>query len=336
MEDIIIHQKNGLGIIEFNREKKLNSLNLNMIHQMTHILEDWEKDSSINRVLIKGRGERAFCAGGDIVALYQEMKNNKKPKNNFFKYEYKLDLKIHRYSKPICSLGNGLVMGGGLGIFRGSKFKVTTSESKLAMPEISIGLFPDVGATYFLNQLPEPWGYLMGLTGLQIKGFWAKNLGLADYLIGPEHFETIEQKLGEVEEPKSFLEKLEHRPSAKEEEEFEELHQEVSLMKIETLEQLNDMAKNYSGHPALEKAFATYLSGSPTSAAVIDRQLRKGKALTLEQAFEREERMAECFMKQHDFKEGIRALLIDKDKRPRWRPSTLEQVSPPLVDSHFS
>lgn len=336
MEDIIIRQKKGLGIIELNREKKLNSLNLNMIHQMTRILEDWERDSSVNRVVIKGKGEKAFCAGGDIVALYQEMTHHKKPKDNFFKHEYQLDLKIHRYSKPICSLGHGLVMGGGLGIFRGSKFKVATPSSKFAMPEISIGLFPDVGATYFLNQLPEPWGYLMGLTGLQLKGLWAKNLGLADYLIDPRHFESIEESFGEVEEPRSFLEQLELNPSTQEQEEFEDLHQEVSLMKIDSLEQFNELAKNYSGHPALEKAFATYLSGSPTSAAVIDRQLKKGKKLTLEQAFEKEERMAECFMKQHDFKEGIRALLIDKDKKPRWRPSTLEQVSPPLVDSHFS
>jgi enoyl-CoA hydratase/carnithine racemase len=336
MEEVIIGQKNGLGIIELNREKKLNSLNLNMIHQMTRILEDWERDSSINRVLIKGKGHKAFCAGGDIVALYEEMAHNKKPKENFFKYEYNLDLKIHRYSKPICSLGHGLVMGGGLGIFRGSKYKVVTPDSVLAMPEIAIGLFPDVGATYFLNRMPGPWGYLMGLTGLQLKGLWAKDLGLADYLVDPKSFEDIEREFGQVDEPKIFFKELEIQPSTKEQEDFEQLHEEVSMMNIESLEHLNEISKNYSGHQALEKAFENYRKGSPTSAAVIDRQLRRGKNLTLEQAFEKEERMAECFMKQHDFKEGIRALLIDKDKKPRWRPSTLEQVSPPLVDSHFS
>lgn len=336
MEDVIISQQNGLGIIEFNREKKLNSLNLAMIQHVTRILEDWERDSSINRVLIKGKGSKAFCAGGDIVALYQEMSHHKKPKDNFFKHEYYLDLKIHRYSKPICVLGRGLVMGGGLGIFSGAKFKVVTPDSLLAMPEISIGLFPDVGATYFLNQLPEPWGYLMGMTGLQIKGYWAKSLGLADYLVSVEGLEKIQVNMGGVEDPREFLEGLEVGPSLKEQEDFETLHHEVSMMKIESLEHFNEMAKSYSGHPALEKAFATYLKGSPTSAAVIDRQLMRGKRLSLEEAFAREERMAECFMKQHDFKEGIRALLIDKDKKPRWRPSTLEQVSPPLIDSHFS
>lgn len=336
-QEIVVHQSFGLCTIELNRPEKLNSLNLSMIRSLTKVIELAKEDSKTYLLYLKARGDRAFCAGGDILSLYQEMKNPMPQELSFFHEEYALDYLIHQLDKTLICYAAGICMGGGMGLFMGAKHRLVDETSLLAMPEISIGLFPDVGATYFLNQLPPPWGWVMGLTGLRVPGYIACKIGLADWLMEAQEKNKFETQLSAS--PQDYLELIKafsRELSEEEEQDFSILNKEIQAIDTSSLKKFDEQARKGAKHPLLQQAFKSYLNGSPTSAAVIFRQLKSGANLSLYEAFEREKRMAKSFMKQHDFKEGIRALLVDKDKNPQWRPSSLELVCDEVVNAHFS
>lgn len=336
-QEIIFQQHLGLCTLELNRPEKLNSLNLEMIRSLTKIFQMIEEDSQSSVVYLKAKGEKAFCAGGDILSLYQAMKETRHEEVSFFDEEYSLDYKIHSFKKPVLCYAGGICMGGGMGLFVGARHRIVDETTVMAMPEISIGLFPDVGATYFLNQLSSPWGMVLGLTGMRLPAYMAIKLGLADWLMNSGDKDKFEKEL--QDSPADYLEiikKYSQSLSADQEQDFHLLNQEMMSLDLSSLEAFHSQAKKGAQHPVLQQAFNLYLKGSPTSAAVIYRQLKTGAKLSMEQAFEREKRMAKCFLKHHDFKEGIRALLVDKDKNPQWRPSSLELVSDEVVNAHFS
>src|SRR5690606_34141466 len=200
---IISKSDNGIGHITLNSEKTLNALNQKMAEEMIDLLNQWENDPNISCIFLDASGERAFCAGGDIKNLYLALKDQKEEKINqtclnFFITEYTLDYKIHTYSKPIISWNTGITMGGGMGLMNGASHRIVTETSLLAMPEVSIGLYPDVGATYFFNQLPSGVGKFLGVTGARFNAGDAITLGLADYFLESNLKEVLLSKLKEI------------------------------------------------------------------------------------------------------------------------------------------
>ena len=197
MSLVLFEEKNGLGIITLNSPKSLNSLSTEMVELITPKLKEWENNSSIKAVLQKSSSEKAFCAGGDVVALYNSFKDRTENAADFFTKEYELDLLIHQYKKPIICFGHGIVMGGGIGIMNGSSHRIVTEKTKLAMPELTIGFFPDVGASYFLNKVPGRTGLFMALTGCRLTTADCLYTKMADSYVPFEKLGALEAALAE-------------------------------------------------------------------------------------------------------------------------------------------
>ena len=345
---ILTEEKNEIGIITLNNPKKLNSLNIEMINSMTSILKTWEEDDRIKIVFLKGSGEKAFCAGGDVVSLYKAMNKDREKAEEFFTQEYKLDHYFHQFKKPIICLARGITMGGGIGIMNGCSHRVVTETTKMAMPEITIGLFPDVGASYFLNNIPEKIGLFLGLCGARFNGNDALHLKMADYFINDIDSKALYEEIlntnwsSNNEENynistrvlKTFNDKAKpNRP----EKNIHPNQEEISkLTQFKNISDLDSFWQNYESKSHwINQSLQIYRSGSPTSAGVIFKQLSTEHNLSLEEAFKQELTMAKQFTKHHDFKEGIRALLIDKDGAPNWSPEKISSISNDLINIHF-
>ncbi len=335
--------------LTLNLEKSLNALNQEMIEAAIPLLEKWEKDPKVVGVVLQGAGEKAFCAGGDIRMLYEAMKTAPEGQvlagaSRFFRSEYTLDYLIHRFEKPILCLGHGIVMGGGLGLFAGASHRVLSEKSLLAMPEITIGLYPDVGASWFLNRMPPGVGLYLGLTGTRLRAGDCLFLGLGDYFIErAKHPQVLEDVLAESwsEEPAANHRQLakllkQHISKSPPSELRERLDLIRELVDCESAEEIWQSFESYTGSDewilAGKKAL---LGGSPTSACVIFEQLRRSKHLSLKECFEMEYHMSNQFARHPDFREGVRALLIDKDLKPQWTPRTIQEVRPEYVEAHF-
>ncbi len=334
-----------------NSEKSLNALNQEMIESLLEKLALWQDDDNIVTILLDSVGDRAFCAGGDIVQLYQAMSeapDSKQPYvEEFFTKEYRLDHMIHTYPKPIIVWGNGFVMGGGLGLMAGASHRVVTETSKVAMPEISIGLYPDVGATYFLNKMPDNLGLFLGLTAAQMNASDCLEVKLAD------HFLLHQQK-------SSLITALTTGDYTN-----DDLHQQVSniinglaqesigslplgnianhreaLLSVLSSKSLTDViaaiGSMESDDKWLVRAQRSLANGSAVSACILERQLLIGSALTLAQCFQLELSLSVRCGELGEFAEGIRALLIDKDNQPKWLYNTVENVDKQLIDKLFA
>lgn len=338
-----------VGVATLNLPATLNSLTLDMIRALQDKFDSWSRDPKIALIFLQGNGEKAFCAGGDIRRLYESITTkNFEGAEEFFYHEYRLDHWIHDSAKPIVVWGNGIVMGGGMGLMTGAAFRVVTETSKLAMPEISIGLFPDVGATYFLNRMPGRLGLFLALTAIRVTAGDAKALGLADFGIAHSQKDAVLKSLSEAtwseestlnrETLKALLTRFDEAsmtlmPTA-------EIWQ--NRERIENAlrgENIHHVADNFAlaaeKDPWLQKPYATFSKGSPTSAAVIFEQLKRGKSLSLAAVFQKEFEMASQFARHHDLREGIRALIIDKDNAPKWNPASLAAVSNALTEEHL-
>ena len=330
---VLIEKKNKVGLITLNSPATLNALNLEMIITMTNALLDWEKDPSVSQVVITSNSPKAFCAGGDVVSLYEAMVA-KKPAGDFFKYEYDLDLLIHKYKKPIICFTDGIIMGGGIGIMNGCSHRIVTEKSILAMPEITIGLFPDVGGTYFLNKMPKHMGLFFALSGARIGYGDAIYLKLADHYVESQSLPALlDEILLGLHDLREILSKYEKKATSEVKHKADEI---IQLANFEDVLELDKFWRSYeSADPWIQKAINTYKKGSPTSEAVIFEQLKRGEGLTIEEAFAMELKMARQFTLHHDFAEGIRALLIDKDQKPNWDPKTIDKVTDELIKEHF-
>lgn len=349
MTNIILSEiKNGVGIITFNSPKSLNSISLEMALAMTAQLNEWKNDNNVHCVFLQGN-EKAFCAGGDVRRLYQALIKTETGKISkdaleFFIQEYTLDYTIHTYPKPIVAWGDGIVMGGGIGLLVGASHRIVTEKSKLAMPEITIGLYPDVGGTWFLNRMPDRWGDYFGLTGARMNAGDAIYLGLADYFLSSELKEAVLEKMmvqkweENSEKNKTLLNHI-----------FESLNTSTSspvkehttfakkLLQIKSVEEFNQLLAYESMQDEwLAEGYKSFKAGSPTSAMVIFEQLKRGKNLSLEQVFCSELNLSVQFSLRSDFPEGVRALLIEKDLTPRWQPARLEDVTTTNVETYFT
>ncbi len=344
MDKVLFEIRNALGIITLNSPKTLNSLDKDMCIAMAEKLESWANDEKVKAIILKGEGEKAFCAGGDVVSLYKSMTSRDEYHKDFFKHEYKLDLMIHEYQKPILCFASGVVMGGGIGIMNGSSHRIVTETTMMAMPEITIGLFPDVGGSYFLNKMPGRLGLYLGLTGARFYAGDALYLNMADHFVKSEFLKDIQEHLEKYEftdDANSDVKEVILHFSNKSQKELKpsylkNIENEINqLVAGNSIEEVDANIRSYTGdEPNIQRAIKTYTSGSPNSAAVIFEQIQKGKGKTIQECFKMEGKMALQFGESKDFPEGVRALLIDKDKNPNWEFKSVKEVG--SVEKYFS
>lgn len=337
-----------IGFATLNAAPSLNALSLNMAQRLLAQLRAWRDDPSIACVVLQGAGDKAFCAGGDIVALYEWMTAaDFESVERYFIAEYTLDYFLHCFRKPVLCWGHGIVMGGGLGLMVGSSHRVVTESSRVATPEVSIGLYPDVGASWFLPRMPGRTGLYIGLTGVHLNAADAMFASLADYFLPNserENFFSQVVSLPWTDSPRAnhhvlsqLLRNQRRRHAAPESnlrtrfDLIEEITDHDSVEQI--LEALD--ARSLS-EPWLAHAAQTLRAGSPTSAKVIFEVYRRAARLSLKEAFALELGLTMQVTQHPDFREGIRARLIDKDNQPRWSPATLTDVSDSYVEEHFA
>lgn len=343
-----------IGFAMLNAEKTLNALNLDMIRLLDPQLRRWAADPRIACVVLHGAGAKAFCAGGDVRSLREAiLAHRDSPAPNpraqaFFAEEYRLDYLIHTYAKPILAWGGGIVMGGGLGLLAGASHRVVTETSRIAMPEITIGLYPDVGGSWFLRRMPGRTGLFLALTGAALNGGDALEVGLADFFLRAEDQPKLFEQLGfetwgeRPEGNRAVLSRALRRYAAE-----AAVSRPASNVRAhaDTIQRLTDgdslaevvaSITRYSGEDAwLKKAAATLAAGSPGSAALVWELWHRARHLGLADVFRLELIVSLQCCEHPDFAEGVRALLVDKDNQPRWAPATLAGLTPGWVEGHF-
>jgi enoyl-CoA hydratase/carnithine racemase len=353
-EEIPTQHGPRLGFAQLNAEKSLNALAHDMIRLLDPQLRRWAADPDIACVVLHGAGEKAFCAGGDIRSLYQLLKEHPGAVPNltameYFADEYRLDYLIHRYPKPLLVWGSGIVLGGGLGLMAGASHRVVTETSRIGMPEVTIGLFPDVGASWFLQRMPVRTGLFMALTGVQINGHDAVVGGLADYFLRSTDRDALFARLPSAQwttdpsENRQALSALlrefaSQATAIMSASNFKAYEQEIqAFCRGESVEEMVARIVRYDGDEEwLKRASATLVAGSPTSAVLGFELQRRTRGLALADAFRLELIVTLQCCARPDLAEGIRALLIDKDRKPRWQPRTVDEITPEWIDGHFA
>ena len=340
-DDLIVRSDGALRRITLNRPQALNAITLDMAVAMMALLREWQSDQKVGVVLLDGAGDRGFCAGGDIRALYEAAKSKTVSAADalparFWATEYKLNVLIARYAKPIIAVMDGLVMGGGVGLSAHAAHRVVTERSAIAMPEVGIGFFPDVGACFLLARSPGYIGTYLALTGQRLGAADALFCKLADFHVPVDRLTELPTVLAGCrshDEVRAGLERLSAAPAParlpKEHEWIDTCYGGGAMEEI--IAHLR--ACRAEGAQA---ALDVMRKASPTSLKVTLRNIRSAAAFDrVEQSFAQDYRIALACIAGHDFIEGIRAAIIDKDRNPRWRPDKIEAVTPEIVDRHF-
>lgn len=329
----------ALGRVELNAPATFNALTREMCIAFRARLLEWADDPAIGAVAVSGAGERAFCAGGDIRALYASRQAGDGTASSFFWHEYRLDHAVHEFPKPYVALVDGIVMGGGVGISVHGSHRVMTERTLFAMPECGIGLFPDVGGTAFLPRAPGELGMYLALTGARLKAADAIHAGIGTHFVPSAKLPALVERLaacdlsaGDAAVDAALAEFAEDPGPVQIREHARVIDRCFSAA---TVPGIVDALEAEDGYFAIETA-DTLRSKSPTSMLVTHRQLRGGAGLDFEAVMRREYRMACAFLAGHDFFEGIRAAVIDKDRKPRWDPARLEDIGVADVERYFA
>ncbi len=336
----------GLGTIELNRPSVLNALNTQAYELLEARLRDWLIDDQVAAVLLSAtKGAKAFCAGGDVKGLMLKTKQSGlEIAKEFFTREYFVDGFMHHYKKPVVALCDGITMGGGLGLAAGAFYRIATERTLAAMPELSIGLFPDVGATRFLQNVQAPYGLFMGLTGARLNGADAVRIGLMDGFLPSEKIRHLRADLlrvtagPDVESIRTSLKSAIDRHCTKPSYAMTDGDRRIieNAFSRESLLEIDAAFMNARGlSPWLEETRARYAVGSPLSRSVFFAAWHKHKGLSIVETLKREWEMAIHFSKNREFAEGVRAVLIDKDHAPRWSYSRLTEVPTEAVEACF-
>ncbi|WP_457094101.1 enoyl-CoA hydratase/isomerase family protein [Microvirga sp. P5_D2] len=334
----VICEKHGeAGLITLDRPRALNALTLTMVREMHRALDAWADDPSVTRIVVRGAGDKAFCAGGDIRRLTEALKAGEREEAlAFWREEYQLNIRIKRYPKPYISLIDGIVMGGGVGVSLHGSHRVAGDRYLFAMPEVGIGFFPDVGATYALPRLPGETGMYLALTGDRVKRADAVMLGLATHSVASESVEGLLQSLISGAPVDAALAKVVSDPGpaplAAHRDIIDTCFSAGSV--AEVLQRLDEAAAKGSEFAA--KTAAGMRAKSPTSMTIAFEQVRRGTSLDFEEAMQTEFRIVSRIGDGQDFYEGVRAVLIDKDNQPRWQPASLEEVRRETIEHHFA
>lgn len=342
-----------VGVVRLNRPRALNALTLEMVRELANRLASWERDPEIAVVVIHSDSERAFCAGGDVkTVVMKAVAGDTEYAAEFFRWEYKTDYLIRTFAKPVLSWGDGIVMGGGLGVFCGSSHAIATERSTLAMPEITIGFFPDVGAGYFLNRMREGVGLFLGWTAARLNAWDARHLGLAREVLASSSKDALFSRLrdiawsGDAERDKRTLDEAlqPFRASIPE----SAAPSNLAIVEDRIVDALAGRSATEARARLLGLEFdqpsmaswwtacrSAFLAGSPLSAHIIYEQLPRARGLDVLDVFAMEWSLARRMCDGTEFREGVRALLIDKDQRPRWQPANFEGVDSAVVQTHF-
>ncbi|MDN5666154.1 MAG: enoyl-CoA hydratase/isomerase family protein, partial [Psychrobacter sp.] len=361
-----------IGIMTLNTPKSLNALSVDMCQLLAAQLEEWQADDQVVAIVLKGAGDKAFCAGGDIRKLYDSMSTSAPMPNpyatEFFSHEYRLYRQMHFYSKPLILWGDGIIMGGGMGLMAGCSHRIVTERTRFAMPEITIGLFPDASGSWFLQRMPAKTGLFLGLTGAMCNGNDALLANLAEYAVASHDYDAVIQRLKQSDwqtlDSASSSNKFHHNSAhsivsralaelpvaelsdsklATYWQPIQKLMNSGGLADIDALlqsdEALVQLNKDFSEDSWTQRAVATYRHGCPVTAALTYALYHKVADLSIEQVLYLEANVAVHCAANPDFKEGVRALLIDKDKDPHWSRSLADCVSvegQAYIDKHFA
>jgi enoyl-CoA hydratase/carnithine racemase len=350
---VLFHRANNdaVAVATLNRPRQLNALTLEMCELLGKQMQAWVDDDSVKCVVLNANGEKGFCAGGDVAEVIRNVRaggaNRHEYGDAFFTTEYALDLLIHLYPKPVIALSHGICMGGGVGLIAGASHRVFVEGSKIAMPEIHIGLFPDVGGGYFLNDTPDGIGKLMALTGCIINERDALHAGIGDFILRADSHASFIEQIASLDWSDDREENDElitecilamddgtidlSSPLAEFAEETQRLNQCTTV--IAYRDALNELAAR---EPYFANAAKNLSQGSPTAAHVTFEYLERSKPLEINDVLALDLILAKQFQRHHDFSEGVRALLIDKDKNPQWSPREWSAISRDLIDSHFT
>jgi enoyl-CoA hydratase len=331
-EQSVVARRDGrAGRILLNRPKALNALDLEMIRALTRVLADWHDDPHVHVVVIEGAGDRAFCAGGDIRALRDAQLNGNRPAADaFFSEEYALNRMIATYPKPYVALIDGICMGGGIGVSVHAPYRVATEHAMFAMPETAIGFFPDIGATFFLPRLPGCIGTYLGLTGARMQGADAVHAGLATQFAPRAQLAALSQAL--ARDGAGALAEYAAPPPA-----FSLVAQRASLdhcFGADTVPQIVQRLEA-DGSDWANRTLDMLRGVSPSALCWTLKALQRGADLTLPQALDAEFALTRTTMRHPDFAEGVRAMVVDKDRQPRWQPARIEEVDPAATDALF-
>ncbi|HYG85202.1 MAG TPA: enoyl-CoA hydratase/isomerase family protein [Azospirillum sp.] len=340
--EILFDHKGSLGLVTLNRPKALNALTLDMIRQLDPQLRRWADDPEVKAVVVQGAGDKAFCAGGDVMKLYLAGKDDKEGRSHnptireFFREEYVLNRLIKRYPKPYIALMDGVTMGGGVGISEPGSHRIGTERTLYAMPETAIGIFPDVGGTYFLPRYPGQLGPFLGLTGERLKAADCLYAGIIDAYVPSAKLEALVEDLalsdGSADAVQAAIDRHAEFPGEA------------------PLAAHRDAIDHCFGHDRMEDILAALAADgsewaagiravlvkmSPVSLKVTLAAIRRGAKLDFEDCMVQEYRLSQSMLGDDNFYEGIRSVLVDKDRNPRWKPDTLEAVSDAEVERHF-
>lgn len=339
-----------IGLLTLNAPATLNALSEAMVDELLTTLDRWAEDERICLVVLQGKGERAFCAGGDIRNLYGAIQGNGEPEAQarFFAREYRLIYSLHCFPKPVVGIAHGAVMGGGFGLLSACRYRLATPDVTLAMPEISIGLFPDVGASWFLNRLPGRIGLFMGLTGARLNITDSIRIGLVDMALLPEDREVL---LGQLQDQRwtgvaaaddnRLFRLMNQLPGP----DYRSLQQsnleqhEQDIARLSAGDELPDIVDQLLSAEIDSEWWNACISnlrgGCPVSAWLVWNQLQKAQQMSLKDALRMELAMAMECTRRPDLPEGIRARLVDRDQRPSWSFTSVGEVPLEVVQAHF-
>ena len=324
-----------------------------MVELLFDQFDKWQADDRVVAIVIRGSGEKAFCAGGDVQALYRSAIANPggpcSEAETFFAREYRLDYLIHTYPKPLICWGHGIVMGGGMGIFSGCKHRVVTEKTRIAMPEVGIALFPDVGGSYFLNRMPGHSGAFLALTGASINAADCLYSGLANHFVSHKYYDAVltalqgaSWQVGDNAANNDLCTEVLAKVAAECSEPLPEGNLEANMREIEALFQDSEAQAVIaailaidSEHPWMNKARDGLAYGSPLNALLIYRQLELSRGLSLADVFRSELVLVTNVVRFREFSEGVRALLIDKDRKPDWTYKSHAEVPAEVIESFF-
>ena len=330
-DDILFSVEQHIGLIELNRPNTLNALTFSMFKSLLSQLLVWQKDDDIHAVVIQAVPGRVFCAGGDVRWVYDIGRDNPLTPLELFNHEYRLNYLISQLGKPYIALMDGLTIGGGVGVTLHGSHRVASEQFAFSMPEVSIGFFPDIGSSHLLSACPNGFGVYLGLTGRRVNAADSKALGFVDYTISSRNFPEILADLCAADLSRDAAKKVSNCLSQ---------HQE-SMPSGSAASESDAVSKSFENKTALREIFealnqdgsawaleteALLRQQSPMSLHVALEQLRRAKGLNLADCLAMDYGLAYHFLNQHDFYEGVRARLVDKDKAPKWQPAAWEQV----------
>ena len=329
---ILFEQRGAAGIVTLNRPKALNALTHGMVLAMKAKLDEWAGDPTVGVVIVRGAGERAFCAGGDIRALAESDRAGTPYALDFWRDEYILNATIKHYPKPYVALIHGIVMGGGVGVSVHGCYRVADETAVFAMPETGIGFFPDVGGSYFLSRCPGETGMFLALTGVRLKVVDTRYVGVSTHIVPQAQWSGLVDHLASGDVPEHALATFEAEFAAPLAEYRATIDRLFAADSVETiLAGLDAESDEWARATA-----AVIRTKSPTSLKLAFREMREGRRHAFDDCMRMEYRMASRVLAGSDFYEGVRAVIVDKDNAPKWQPATLADVNNQSIAAYFA